>query len=130
MKKIAFIVGFFASLSLPLFGSLNAFAGSLVIEVPDDPEPTTEVATYQCDTDTGKEHVEVTYLNAGNISLVDFKWQGKRILASRSISASGAKYMGGPYIWWTKGNEAMLSDLINDPEEKNLIQCVEEQKTE
>ncbi|WP_144752289.1 MliC family protein [Bartonella saheliensis] len=130
MKKIAFIVGFFISLSLPLFGSLNAFAGSLVIEVPDDPEPTTEVITYQCETGTNKEHVEVTYLNAGSISLVDFKWQEKRIIASRSMSASGAKYMGGPYIWWTKGNEATLSDLINDPEEKNLIQCLEEQKTE
>ncbi|QEE12966.1 MliC family protein [Bartonella krasnovii] len=130
MKKIAFIVGFFISFSLPLFNSLNAFAGSLVIEVPDDPEPTTEVTTYQCGTGTSKEHVEVTYLNAGSISLVDFKWQEKRIIASRSISASGAKYMGGPYIWWTKGNEATLSDLINDPEEKNLIQCVEEQKTE
>ncbi|PIT70151.1 MliC family protein [Bartonella tribocorum] len=130
MKKIAFIVRFFAALSLPLFGSLNAFAGSLVIEVPDDPEPKTEVIAYQCETSTSKERVEVTYLNAGNISLVDFKWQGKRIIASRSINASGAKYMGGPYIWWTKGNEATLSDLINDPEEKNLIQCVEEQKTE
>lgn len=130
MKKIAFIVGFFAALSLPLFGSLNAFSGSLVIEVPDEPKPTTEIATYQCDTGTGKEHVEVTYLNADNISLVDFKWQGKRIIASRSISASGVKYMGGPYIWWIKGDKARLSDLINDPEEKNLILCVEEQKTE
>ncbi|WP_375665043.1 MliC family protein [Bartonella sp. TT121SHDZB] len=129
MKK-AFIVGFFAALSLPLFGSLNAFAGSLVIEVPDDPEPTTEVVAYQCDTSTNKKRIEATYLNAGNISLVDFKWNGKRIIASRSISASGVKYMGGPYIWWTKGNEATLSDLINDPEEKNLIRCVEEQKTE
>ncbi|WP_375615693.1 MliC family protein [Bartonella sp. AP58NXGY] len=130
MKKITFIVGFFAALSMPLFGSLNALAGSLVIEVPDDPEPTTEVATYQCDTGTSKERIEATYLNAGNISLVDFKWNGKRIIASRSISASGAKYMGGPYIWWTKGNEAILSDLINDPENKKPIQCVEEQKTE
>ncbi|MBB4075854.1 membrane-bound inhibitor of C-type lysozyme [Bartonella fuyuanensis] len=129
MKK-AFIIGFFAVLSLPLFGSLNAFAGSLVIEVPDDPEPTTKITAYQCDTGTSKERVEATYLNADNISLIDFKWNGKRIIASRSISASGVKYMGGPYIWWTKGNEATLSDLINDPEEKNLIQCVEEQKTE
>ncbi|WP_175868644.1 MliC family protein [Bartonella gabonensis] len=130
MKKIAFIVGFFTALSLPLFSSVHAFAGSLVIKVPDDPEPTTEVTAYQCETNTSKEHVEVTYLNAGSISLVDLKWQGKRIIASRSMSASGAKYMGGPYIWWTKGNEATLSDLINDPEEKNLIQCVEKQKTE
>ncbi|EJF87137.1 MliC family protein [Bartonella rattimassiliensis] len=129
MKK-AFIIGFFAALSLSLFSSLNAFAGSLVIEVPDDPEPTTEIVSYQCDTGTSKEHIEVTYLNAGNISLVDFKWNGKRIIASRSINASGVKYMGGSYIWWTKGDEATLSDLINDPEGKNLIQCVEEQKTE
>ncbi|WP_019219287.1 MliC family protein [Bartonella florencae] len=130
MKKIAFIVGFFAVLSLPLFGSLNAFAGSLVIEVPDDPEPTTTVAVYQCETGTSKERVEATYLNAGNISLVDFKWKGKRIIASNVISASGARYVAGPYIWWSKADEATFYDLRNDPEEKNSIHCVKEQKTE
>ncbi len=48
-----------------------------------------------------KERVEATYLNAGNISLVDFKWKGKRIIGSRSMSASGAKFVGGQYVWWT-----------------------------
>ncbi|MBX4335980.1 MliC family protein [Bartonella raoultii] len=130
MQKNSCTVKFFTTLSLFLFGSLNAFASSLIIEVPDDPEPTTEIVNYQCEKGSNKESVQVTYHNASNISLADFKWKGKHIIASRSISASGVKYVGGPYIWWVKENEATFSDLIDDPEEKNLISCVEEQGKE
>ncbi|WP_455466048.1 MliC family protein [Bartonella sp. B39] len=126
MKKTLHILGFFTALSLSLFNSISAFAGSLVIEVPDNPEPKTETITYQCDTGTSKERVEATYINAGNISLVDFKWKDRRVIASNVISASGAKYMGDIYVWWTKKDEVTLYDLINDPEEKKPILCKDE----
>ncbi|BBL54019.1 hypothetical protein MF1_12770 [Bartonella quintana] len=130
MKKKPFTIRFFVILSLSLFGSINAFADSLIIEIPDNPELITQTSSYQCDMETNKEHVEVTYLTAGNIALVDFKWKGKRIIGSNVIAASGAKYVGGPYIWWTKGNEALLYDLVNDPKEEKPIRCVEEKSTE
>ncbi|WP_455477846.1 MliC family protein [Bartonella sp. B10] len=126
MKKTLPILGFFTALSLLLFSSISAFAGSLIIEVPDDSKPETQTVAYQCDTGTSKEHVEVTYLNAGSISLVDFKWKDKRIVGANVISASGAKYAGDQYIWWTSKNEAIFYDLINDPEEDKPIRCVEE----
>ncbi|WP_455480713.1 MliC family protein [Bartonella sp. B12(2025)] len=126
MKKTPLISGLLVALNLSLFNSISAFAGSLVIEVPDDPAPTTETVVYQCDTGTSKERVEATYLNADNISLVDFKWKGRRVIASNVISASGAKYMGDIYVWWTKKDEAIFYDLINDPEEEKPIRCVEE----
>ncbi|WP_336278659.1 MliC family protein [Bartonella sp. CB175] len=126
MKKTFFILQIFVALSLSLFSSVSAFAGSLVIEVPDDPEPTTETFTYQCDLGKSKENLEVTYLNAGTISLVDFTWKGKRIVGSNVLSASGDKYAGGAYIWWTSKGEATFYDLINDPNEEKPILCVEE----
>ncbi|WP_375611316.1 MULTISPECIES: MliC family protein [unclassified Bartonella] len=130
MKKISFTKQFFITLSVLLLGSINALASSLVIEVPDDPEPTTETVSYQCDMGTSKEYVEATYYNAGNIALVDLKWNGKRIVGSNVIAASGGKYVGGQYIWWITKNEAIFYDLINDPKEEKPIHCVEEKSTE
>ncbi|WP_375617423.1 MULTISPECIES: MliC family protein [unclassified Bartonella] len=130
MKKISFTKQFFITLSVFLLGSINALASSLVIEVPNDPEPTTETISYQCDMGTSKEHVEATYHNAGNIALVDLKWNGKRIVGSNVIAASGGKYVGGQYIWWITKNEAIFYDLINDPKEEKPIHCVEEKSTE
>ncbi|WP_375641218.1 MULTISPECIES: MliC family protein [unclassified Bartonella] len=130
MKKISFTKQFFITLSVFLLGSINALASSLVIEVPDDLEPTTETVSYQCDMGTSKEHVEATYHNAGNIALVDLKWNDKRIIGSNVIAASGGKYVGGQYIWWVTKNEAIFYDLINDPKEEKPIHCVEEKSTE
>ncbi|WP_375681198.1 MULTISPECIES: MliC family protein [unclassified Bartonella] len=130
MKKISFTKQFFITLSVLLLGSINALASSLVIEVPDNPEPTTETISYQCDMGTSKEYVEATYYNAGNIALVDLKWNGKRIVGSNVIAASGGKYVGGQYIWWITKNEAIFYDLINDPKEEKPIHCVEEKSTE
>ncbi|GAA5096333.1 MliC family protein [Bartonella acomydis] len=124
MKKTLHILGFLATSSLFSLG--NTFAASLVIEMPDNPEPTTQTVTYQCDTGTNKERIEATYHNAGHISLVDFKWKGDRIIAANVIAASGAKFMGEQYIWWEKNKEVTLYDLINDPEEKNPILCKDE----
>lgn len=130
MKKTSFTLRFFAALSLLFCSSINALAGSLVIEVPDDPAPMTETATYQCDMGKNKESVEATYHTAGNIALVDFKWKGRRIVASSAIAASGTKYVSGQYVWWTKKNEALFYDLINDPKEENPMRCVEEQSAQ
>ncbi|WP_273719692.1 MULTISPECIES: MliC family protein [unclassified Bartonella] len=130
MKKTSSKLRSCAALSLLFCSSINALAGSLVIEVPDDPAPTTEIATYQCDMRKNKESIEATYYTAGDIALVDFKWKGKRIVGSNVIAASGAKYVSGQYVWWTTKNEALFYDLINDPKEENPIRCIEEQSAQ
>ncbi|PIT71133.1 MliC family protein [Bartonella tribocorum] len=124
MKKTLQILGFLATSSL--FSSGNGFAASLVIEVPDDPQPTTQTVTYQCAMGEHKERVEAIYHNAGDISLVDFKWKGDRVIAAHVIAASGEKYEGGQYVWWEKNKEVTLYDLMNDPEEKKPILCKDE----
>ena len=59
---------------------------------------------------TGKI-LQVTYLNAVNgqsFALVPVK--GQQMLFVDTLSASGAKYQAGIYIWWTKGPHADLYD--------------------
>ncbi|WP_208435470.1 MliC family protein [Bartonella phoceensis] len=126
MKKTLHILGFLAASSLSLFSSSNALAGSLILEVPNNPEPQTRTIVYQCDTGMSKERVEAIYLTANNISLVDFKWKGDRVIAANIIANSGVKYAGAQYIWWEKNNGVTLYDLINDPEEKKPILCKDE----
>lgn len=126
MKKTLHILGFLAASSVSLFSSSNAFAGSIIFEIPDNPEPTTQKVTYRCDTGISKERVEATYHNAENISLVDFKWKGDRVIAANVIAASGVKYAGAQYIWWEKNKEVTLYDLANDPEETKPILCKDE----
>ncbi|EJF80424.1 MliC family protein [Bartonella doshiae] len=126
MKKTLHILGFLTALSLSLFGSGNTLAASLIIEVPDNPEPTTQTISYQCDTKTGKERVEATYLDAGNISLVDFRWKGERVLAANVIADTGKKYEGEWYVWWKMNDEVTLYDHLRDPERKTPIRCKDE----
>ncbi|WP_208432362.1 MliC family protein [Bartonella taylorii] len=126
MKKTLHILGFLTASSLSLFSSGNTFAASLILEVPDNPEPTTRTIAYQCDSGKSKEHIEAVYLNADNIALVDFKWKGDRVIAANVIADTGKKYEGAQYIWWEMNNEVILHDRIRDPEGKKLIHCKDE----
>ncbi|EJF80423.1 MliC family protein [Bartonella doshiae] len=126
MKKTLFN----AVLSLSLCSSMSACAASLVIEVPDTPEPRKETVVYQCSNKTKKMRVEATYYDTDEFGLVYLKWNGKRIIASNVVSASGVKYVGGEYTWWTKGNNATFYDVINDPKEENFLDCIKEKNTE
>lgn len=126
MKKTLHILGFLTASSLSLFSSGNTFAASLILEVPDNPEPIARTITYQCDTGKSKERIEAIYLNADDVALVDFKWKGDRVIAANVISNAGKKYEGAQYIWWEINNEVTLHDRIHDPEGKNLIRCKDE----
>lgn len=50
-------------------------------------------------------------------------------MASNVVSASGAKYVGGEYVWWTKGNEASFYHTLTEDHAMSLT-CVEEKSTE
>ena len=51
------------------------------------------------------------------------------IVAANVISGSGARYQGGVHVWWSKGDEADLYDLMADPEMKKPVHCVEKKKS-
>lgn len=48
---------------------------------------------------------------------------GRIIVASSVICGSGAKYQGGAYVWWSKGEEADLYDLMADPQMQKPLHC-------
>jgi membrane-bound inhibitor of C-type lysozyme len=66
--------------------------------------------TYQC---AGGKSLQVTYLNAANgqsFALVPV--DGKPLLFVDTIAASGVRYQAGRYVWWSKGNNGDLYDVM------------------
>ncbi|EMS97012.1 hypothetical protein H009_14848 [Agrobacterium tumefaciens str. Cherry 2E-2-2] len=103
----------------------GAMAEELVIPLPKDTTVEKVDTVYQCAADK----VEAVYFNAGEISLVRLGLKDGVTVAANVISGSGAKYQGGIYVWWSKGEEADLYDLMADPEMKKPVHCVEAKKS-
>lgn len=103
----------------------RALADDLVIPLPKDTTVEKVETVYQCAADK----VEATYFNAGDISLVRLGLKDGVVVAANVISGSGARYQGGVHVWWSKGEEADLYDLMADPEMKKPVHCVEVKKT-
>ncbi|MCZ7933570.1 MliC family protein [Agrobacterium leguminum] len=103
----------------------GAMAEELVIPLPNDTTVEKVETVYQCAAD----EVEAVYFNAGEISLVRLGLKDGVTVAANVISGSGAKYQGGIYVWWSKGEEADLYDLMADPEMKKPVHCVEAKKS-
>ena len=115
MKKWILATGF----SLVASGAL---AGEINIPLPDDVDVTENSVLYKC----GDQNVSATYYNAGENSLVQLEMEETSVIAANVLSGSGAKYAGGVYIWWTKGDTADLYNLMDDPEQEKPISCKEE----
>jgi membrane-bound inhibitor of C-type lysozyme len=84
------------------------FAGSL--NVPQIQLAKAITQTYQC---AGGKSLQVTYLNAANgqsFALVPV--DGKPLLFVDTIAASGVRYQAGRYVWWSKGNNGDLYDVM------------------
>lgn len=68
-----------------------------------------ETVRYTCE--RGVE-VPVTYVNADDTLLAVLNVEGSQITLQIEESGSGARYGwpsdGSHYVWWTKGDEAML----------------------
>ena len=73
--------------------------------------------------DCGGKAVAATYVDAGTVSLAVLEIDGETVVASNVVAASGAKYAGGRYVWWTKGEGADLYDLIQGGEETPAARC-------
>lgn len=72
----------------------------------------TSFVTYQC----GSDKVTAKFLNDefNSIALVSLNNEPAALL-SNSIAASGAKYQGGIYELWTKGNDAIFTNFLKAP---------------
>lgn len=94
-------------------------ADDITIPMPGETKVEQVNASYQC----GSEVVSVVYMNAGSVNLARITMGNTIIVASNVISASGAKYAGGPYVWWSKGDNADLYDVMRDPDMNEPRHC-------
>lgn len=98
-----------------------AATGSAQITIPVQDAETVEQRTvrYAC----GERRISADYINAGSVALALLHAEsGETTVLANVTAASGAKYMGGAYTFWTKGEAATLYDLRNG-ENTNGIEC-------
>lgn len=76
-----------------------------------------QTAIYLCGED---RRIGVEYINAGETALAVLSLGEETVVAVNVLSASGARYAGGRYEWWTKGDEATLRDLTGDQDAAGL----------
>ncbi len=105
-------------LAAALLGVAAAHADPLTIDLPGAAERQT--VAYSCD---GDRKVTAEYVNAGANSLAIVKLGDETVLMVNVLSASGARYAGQQYVWWTKGNSADLYDLTKGEDAPAEFSC-------
>ena len=69
------------------------------------------VVTYRC---ADGQEMGVAYMNTDNQqSFAVLRLGGQHLVLVSTLAASGVRYIGGRYIWWTKGDEGNLYDQQN-----------------
>lgn len=84
------------------------------------------VVTYLCD---DEQALSVQYLNAAPNFLAIVPVDGQNLVFATTISASGARYVSGPYEWWSHQGEATLRDLMQEEDAEPLATCTEASNT-
>jgi membrane-bound inhibitor of C-type lysozyme len=95
------------TLTVLLLTGSAAAATTVTIELPGNETPQTAKVTYAC----GERRVTATYINteANQFAVLDL---GDATVAMVTVlSGSGARYAGQQWEWWTKGEQATLTDV-------------------
>lgn len=97
-----------------------ALAGAepLTIDLPG--VATRETVTYSCD---GDRKVSAEYVNVGSNSLAVLAVGDQTMLMVNVLAASGARYAGQQYVWWTKGDTADFYDLTKGEDAPPVFSC-------
>lgn len=77
---------------------------------------------YQCD---NGDSLGVQYINAAPNFLAIVPVDGEAHIFATTISASGARYISGPFEWWSHQGEATLRDLTQDEDADPIATCTE-----
>jgi membrane-bound inhibitor of C-type lysozyme len=94
----------------------SAAAGTIPIEV--DGEVSRESVVYDC----AGARLEVEYINSRGNALAVLGLADGPLVMANVLSASGARYAGGRYIWWTRGDHGDLYDLMQG-EDAEPVSC-------
>lgn len=100
-------------LALATFAATGAAAADVNLSIPLESGTLDSVQseTYSC----GDENTfPVQYVNTGVNALAILPIEGESRIFVNVVSGSGAKYVSGAYVWWTKGNTATLENELED----------------
>lgn len=110
------------SLSLFALATMLAPIAAPALAAPTD----VTVAQYRCDRGAV---VLATYVNAGEDAFAVVGFEGRQLGFVIATSASGARFVSTdptqPYVWWTKGETAMLLHGSGDAEVMVYGDCAE-----
>lgn len=81
---------------------------NITIPLPGGQKVERMKVAYSCD---GGLKVQAEYFNAQPVALATIAFKKDFVVLANVLAGSGAKYAGGQYIWWTKGDNADLYDL-------------------
>lgn len=98
-----------------------ALADAITIPLPKGMKAQTLRVAYACG---AFGRVEAEYVNAPPVALASLTFKGEFVVAANVIAASGARYAGGKYIWWTKGNSADLYDVTLGEGAAPVASCI------
>lgn len=105
---------------------LSAAAVTMIPFVASAQSPVAEVTTQTYACERGAQ-VSATYINSGDQSFAVVTFEGRQIGFAIDISASGARYVSTdpaqPFVWWTKGETAMLMHGTGDAETMVYASC-------
>jgi membrane-bound inhibitor of C-type lysozyme len=96
----------------------NGHAGA-PLDIRDIHVQSRQTFSYTCA--SGKTF-KVSYFNASNgQSFALLPVDGRKVLLVGVVAASGVKYVGDRYAWWTKGPGGDLYDTMADPNAKPIV---------
>lgn len=104
----------------PVAAPLPAATASLTLTLESTGDIERTVSTYQC---SNGETLSVQYINAAPNFLAIVPVGGEHHVFATTLSGSGARYVSGPFEWWSKGEEATLRDLMQDEDADPLATC-------
>ncbi|PIE15035.1 MAG: hypothetical protein CSA68_08755 [Rhodobacterales bacterium] len=109
-----------SSIALTLLASATAASADVSLSIPLAADATSSVTSeiYSCD---GAEPFVVQYINSGPNTLAIVPIKGEMRIFVNVVSASGAKYASGEYVWWTKGKTAMLENEMDKDSHQNCV---------
>lgn len=90
-------------------------------EITSGDDPLAEAIEYTC---ASGARIFARYDEAEDVILLQYG--DTRVVMSPAMSASGARFVGGDWVWWGKGDEATLFTLLPDGETGEVIEsCTE-----
>lgn len=115
----------FALLSTATGGALAAETSFQIgLAIKGDAEFKT--VTYDCE---GIPSFDVEYINAAPNFLAIIPVQADTYVFTAVTAASGARYVAGNFVWWTKGADAEWYDVTQGEDAPPAFKCSEHLQT-